>query len=107
MTYSCAIFDQLDTDLKQDSQSTRSQSPDTTLKKSTSLLFSELGSMDGVLHSISGDSTPTLADEDELYDAQIRKLKFIIDKCDIRPGQKVGFMYWLPSRSFTKSFIGS
>ncbi|KAJ7625387.1 CFS1-like protein [Mycena polygramma] len=77
MTYSCAIFDDLDGDMKD------------------GVVRSEWSGGQGLRRL--GQSTtpsssapaPTEPKSDELYEAQIRKLSHIIDKAKIRPGNRV------------------
>ena len=83
MTYSCAIFPTLDADLGM----------------SVSSLALHSSSNDGEEEVNTGASSPTLLgsddghqgknEDDELHDAQVRKLRHIIQKADIRPGQRV------------------
>ncbi|KAF7797125.1 hypothetical protein EIP86_008317 [Pleurotus ostreatoroseus] len=82
MTYSCAIFSTLDADLNTPSSNLLLHTP----------------SKDGEEEINTGASSPTVLDsddedqgksEDELYDAQMRKLRHIMHKADIRPGQRV------------------
>lgn len=138
MTYSCAIFPDLDADLQLPgscrslSTSSRSSlSPEPSLPSSPELVgpthqkfgFSSpvIGSLEASDRELSGSSTPTLVsesevllkrfkakfggylrtraevredeeDEDELYEAQMRKLQHIVQKCAIRPGMQVSIL---------------
>ncbi|KAF7314416.1 hypothetical protein MKEN_00914400 [Mycena kentingensis (nom. inval.)] len=75
MTYSCAIFEDLDGDIQEGAER------------------SEWSGGQGLLRlgaTKSAPSTPAAAvDVDELYDAQIRKLSHIIRKAKIEPGNRV------------------
>ncbi|KAJ6475045.1 CFS1-like protein [Mycena vitilis] len=77
MTYSCAIFDDLDGDM------------------TDGVVRSEWSGGQGLRRlgqstaASSSAPAPTEPQSDELYDAQIRKLSHIIDKAKIRPGNRV------------------
>ncbi|KAJ6525285.1 CFS1-like protein [Mycena vulgaris] len=77
MTYSCAIFADLDGDMKD------------------GVVRSEWSGGQGLRRlgqpatTTSTVSTPAETDVDELYEAQIRKLSHIIDKANIQPGNRV------------------
>ena len=75
MTYSCAIFDGLDQDLTYDLQSVPKTTDNEAKTKPFHYPLNENGN---------GDD-----EKDELYDAQIRKLRYIIRKANILPGQRV------------------
>ncbi|KAJ7928068.1 CFS1-like protein [Mycena leptocephala] len=74
MTYSCAIFEDLDGDMKD------------------GVVRSEWSGGQGLRRlgkpATSSSSIPTTT-EDELYEAQIRKLSHIIDKAKIQPGHRI------------------
>ncbi|KAF7298882.1 hypothetical protein MIND_00836200 [Mycena indigotica] len=76
MTYSCAIFDDLDGDMKDGVEQSEWSGGQGLLR---------LGSKS------TATATPTLSEPstDELYEAQIRKLSHIIKKAKIEPGNRV------------------
>ncbi|KAG6853950.1 hypothetical protein C0991_012274 [Blastosporella zonata] len=76
MTYSCAIFEDLDGDLQNGVPLSRSQIPS-----------DQSPSRNGTGPVVAKISTSE--SKDELYDAQIRKLKHIINKAQIHPGHRV------------------
>lgn len=77
MTYSCAIFSDLDGDLKKGSEGRGQWSGGQGLRR--------LGSVEPAQ-----DSPPLPSDNiDELYEAQIRKLKHIITKARILPNHRI------------------
>ncbi|KAJ7677474.1 CFS1-like protein [Mycena rosella] len=76
MTYSCAIFENLDGDMKD------------------GVVRSEWSGGQGLRRlgqaaTASTPSTPAVPDADELLEAQIRKLSHIINKANIQPGNRV------------------
>lgn len=75
MTYSCAIFDDLDGDLKDGAVDRSAWSGGQGLKR--------LG------QPSKDNKQPTSDPKDELYEAQTRKLSHIIGKANILPGQRV------------------
>lgn len=80
MTYSCAIYTELDADLK----TADSQSKDTWA--SNNLFKQTEDSQAGFTPS---STPPPEYINDDLYSAQMRKLHHIIDKARIRPGHRV------------------
>ena len=79
MTYSCAIFSSLDADLETPSTS-RPSEPELTTGASTPTIVSTDDE-----HDDNEDKTR----RDELYSAQMRKLRHIIRKADIKPGHRI------------------
>ncbi|KAH9949848.1 S-adenosyl-L-methionine-dependent methyltransferase, partial [Amylocystis lapponica] len=96
MTYSCAIFPDLDGDLalspklaSDDAKSTTGTStPSTLAERSPDVHELGFAKQDKTLERLSTVGAQP-QDRDPLYDAQIRKLQHIIRKADIRPGHRV------------------
>ncbi|KAI0785790.1 CFS1-like protein [Abortiporus biennis] len=85
MTYSCAIFPDLDSDLTATSSSissSSSSSPQSRVSSPSPAPHSRTSS-----HSSHTQKLNT--ENDVLFNAQMRKLEHLIKKCDIRPGHKV------------------
>ncbi|KAJ3553768.1 hypothetical protein NM688_g3441 [Phlebia brevispora] len=82
MTYSCAIFPTLDgdCDMRSPPLPLRSSGSDSEDEVTTGASTPTLGSDDGDKY---------VKDEDELYDAQMRKIRHILRKADIHPGHRV------------------
>jgi cyclopropane-fatty-acyl-phospholipid synthase len=80
MTYSCAIFKDLDTDLKNGAN---------TAEWSGSRGLKRLGASSKPDVSVDTNSNGVSHDTDELYEAQIRKLDHIIKKTKIQPRHRV------------------
>ncbi|KAH9841488.1 Mycolic acid cyclopropane synthetase-domain-containing protein [Rhodofomes roseus] len=99
MTYSCAIFPELDTDLHESPLPTAASesSADPSAYSSTASPSSSEGTLSGVKISqastrISEAAVRRTRDKDddaELCDAQIRKMLHIVKRADIRPGHRV------------------
>ncbi|TFY55397.1 hypothetical protein EVJ58_g8278 [Rhodofomes roseus] len=99
MTYSCAIFPELDTDLQESPLPTAASesSADPSAYSSTASPSSSEGTLSGVKISqastrISEAAVRRTRDKDddaELCDAQIRKMLHIVKRADIRPGHRV------------------
>ena len=97
MTYSCAIFDDLDGDLhSSESQSPVSPtSPTSPLSRASSPTAFSSDTEDHIFSKVKAAqrclfSAESSADfSDPLYTAQIRKFEHLIRKADIRPGHRV------------------
>ncbi|EIN13054.1 CFS1-like protein [Punctularia strigosozonata HHB-11173 SS5] len=85
MTYSCAIFDDLDGDLKHGSADRSSWSGGQGLRRLTSSASQDFPS----LPHQSSETLSASLENDTLYAAQLRKLRHIIDKARIMPNQRV------------------
>ncbi|KAF9221621.1 CFS1-like protein [Gyrodon lividus] len=100
MTYSCAIFKDLDGDLAAGRQD----------EGTSNQLLTRINTENGAMECFpSLDNTSPL---DELHDAQVRKLNYIIAKARITPGQKVleigsgwGSMAILIAQRFAKTTV--
>ena len=79
MTYSCAIFEDLDGDLKNGTQNRGSWSGGEGLER--------IGA--NRVFPASPSTLPQPSHDDTLHHAQLRKLRHIISKADIRPGHRV------------------
>ncbi|KAF8073417.1 CFS1-like protein [Lyophyllum atratum] len=88
MTYSCAIFEDLDGDLKDDIHPSQ-WSGGHGLKRLTSKASSDSIKSPSRKLNGNGNGHPVPPARDELHEAQIRKLKHIINKAQIRPGHRV------------------
>jgi cyclopropane-fatty-acyl-phospholipid synthase len=88
MTYSCAIFEDLDGDLTDTTATER-------IRMNGGQGLTRLGIEDSSPHNsqktniINNAPSPSLPEEDVLYAAQMRKLHHIIAKARIEPGQRV------------------
>ncbi|KAK7469371.1 hypothetical protein VKT23_003846 [Stygiomarasmius scandens] len=82
MTYSCAIFEDLDGDLKKGSD--RSECNGGQGLKRLGHKVNDANSINGKTHFTSEDN-----DKDELYDAQMRKLRHVLKQARIQPGHRV------------------
>lgn len=101
MTYSCAIFDDHDGDLRSDeSHSSRSppSSPRSSLSRASSPTAFSSDSEDTGFSKFKSPQRRLFAESnadfsDPLYAAQIRKFEHLIRKADIRPGHRVSFPF--------------
>jgi cyclopropane-fatty-acyl-phospholipid synthase len=89
MTYSCAIFDDLDGDLKHGIADRGSWSGGQGLRRLTSTSSQDFPTLSNATTGTKLSLAPPSAAKDELHAAQLRKLRHIIQKARIFPRQRI------------------